>query len=164
MLHSWNGSTDGNGATARVFLFDFKKAFDLIDHCLLVAKLHTYNLPPWVINWIIDFLTCRKQRVKLDQDCFSVWAEIPQGTKLGPWLFLIMINDLSTPDSEIWKFMDDTTVDDIIDKNDVSTIQNTINDLTTQISTEKFQLNETASAKNYVLGLVNQVLILTQLL
>ena len=43
VLHSWNGSTDGNGATARVILFDFKKAFDLIDHCLLVAKLHTYN-------------------------------------------------------------------------------------------------------------------------
>ena len=47
MLHSWNGSTDGNDATARVILFDFKKAFDLIDHSLLVAKLHTYNLPPW---------------------------------------------------------------------------------------------------------------------
>ena len=43
VLHSWNGSTDGNGATARVILFDFKKSFDLIDHCLLVAKLHTYN-------------------------------------------------------------------------------------------------------------------------
>ena len=53
-----------------------------------------------------------------------------------------MINDLSTPDSEIWKFVDDTTVDEIIDKNGVSTIQNTINDLTTQISAEKFQLNE----------------------
>ena len=67
--------------------------------------------------------------------------------------FLIMINDLSIPGSEIWKFVDVTTVDEIIDNNGVSTIQNTINDLTTQIS-----------AKNYVLGLVNQVLILTQLL
>jgi hypothetical protein len=45
MLHSRNDSTDGNGATVRVILFDFKKAFDLIDHGLLVAKLHTHNLP-----------------------------------------------------------------------------------------------------------------------
>ena len=41
MLHSWNSSTDGNGATTRVVLFDFKKAFDLIDHHILIAKLTT---------------------------------------------------------------------------------------------------------------------------
>ena len=45
MLLSWTYSTDGNGATVRVILFDFKKAFDLIDHNLLVFKLHTCNLP-----------------------------------------------------------------------------------------------------------------------
>ena len=44
MLHSWNGSTDGNGATVRVVLFDFKKAFDLIDHHILVRKLHSFSL------------------------------------------------------------------------------------------------------------------------
>ena len=88
MLHSWNGSTDGTGATVRVILFDFKKAFDLIDHGLLVTKLQTYNLPHWVVNWITDFLTCRKQRVKLNQGDYSDWAEVhagvPQGTKLSP--------------------------------------------------------------------------------
>jgi hypothetical protein len=66
MLHSWNDSTDRNGAPN-----------DLIDHGLLVAKLHTYNLPHRVINWIIDFLTCRKQRVKLNQEDYSDWAKIP---------------------------------------------------------------------------------------
>jgi hypothetical protein len=48
-----------NGATVRAILFDFKKAFDLIDHGLSVAKLHTYKLLHWVINCIVGFLTCR---------------------------------------------------------------------------------------------------------
>ena len=39
MIHTWNSATDGNGATVRVVLFDFKKAFDLIDHWVLVRKL-----------------------------------------------------------------------------------------------------------------------------
>ena len=87
MLHSWNCSTDGNGATVRVVLFDFKKSFDLIDHHILVRKLRSFALPEVVVSWIIDFLTNRKQRVKLSQDCFSEWgtvpAGVPQGTKLG---------------------------------------------------------------------------------
>ena len=97
MLHFLNTSTDGNGATTRVVLFDFKKAFDLIDHRLLLHKLATYDIPQWVFEWIKDFLTRRKQRVKLSQDCYSEWefvpAKVSQGTKLGPWLFVIIVND-----------------------------------------------------------------------
>jgi hypothetical protein len=91
MLHFLNASTDGNGATTRVILFDYKKAFDLIGHRLLLNKLATYDIPQWTLEWITDFLTCRKQRVKLSVDCYSEWelipAGVPQGTKLGPWLF-----------------------------------------------------------------------------
>ena len=45
MTHTWYSATDGNGATVRAVLFDFKKAFDLIDHGILVQKLHLFNIP-----------------------------------------------------------------------------------------------------------------------
>ena len=63
MIHKWNEATDGTGATVRVVLFDFKKAFDLIDHHLLLSKLATYDLPQWVYIWIKDFFTGKKPRV-----------------------------------------------------------------------------------------------------
>lgn len=71
MTHAWYSATDGNGATARAVLFDFKKAFALIDHGILVQKLRLFNIPEAVILWITDFLSCRKQRVKLGQEVFQ---------------------------------------------------------------------------------------------
>jgi len=64
MAYNWLVNTDGNGATARVVLLDFRKAFDLIDHSVLVQKLSTYDIPSKVKSWIVDFLMGRGQRVK----------------------------------------------------------------------------------------------------
>ena len=68
LTHAWYKATDGNGATVRAVLFDFKKAFDLIDHGILVQKLRLFNIPQAIILWITDFLSCRKQRGKQGQD------------------------------------------------------------------------------------------------
>ena len=79
MLHSWLESADGNGATTRAVLFDFPKAFDLIDHHVLSQKLSTYDFPESIMCWILDFLTNRRQRVKLSCDCVSEWRAVPAG-------------------------------------------------------------------------------------
>ena len=146
MIHSWNGGTDGNGATARVILFDFKKAFDLLDHQILVRKLHTYNFHEETVSWIVDFLTDRMQRVKIGQDFYSEWASVPagvtEGTKLGPWLFVMMINDLNIPNTEMWKYVDDTTICEIVAKDQFSSIQSAVDVFSKNASNDKFQLNE----------------------
>ena len=142
MVHAWNGATEGNGAVVRVVLFDFRKAFDPIDHKILPKKLRTFDTCQAVIAWITDFLTCRKQRVKVRQ-WGAVPARVPQGTKLGPWLFIGTINDLDISNSELWKHVDDTTVDisEPVPKSASSKIQSAMDSLASSAAAD-FQLNE----------------------
>ena len=71
-------------------------------------KLLMLNLPKQVVCWIIDFLMFRKQRTKLSNECYSEWlyvlAGVLQGTKLGPWMFLLMVNELHALGLDVWKF------------------------------------------------------------
>ena len=127
MIHNWSQSTDGSGAAVRTVLFDYKKAFDLIDHGILAEKISKLPIPKAVVRWTIDFLQDKKQRVKLANDCVSEWgvvpAGVPQGTKPGPWLFLLMINDLKIT---AWKYVDDTTVSEVVKKGDTSKAQDAV--------------------------------------
>jgi len=146
MIDKWLEATDGNGASVRVLLFDYRKAFDLTDRKILVNKLKQVNIPNSVIDWVIDFLSGRSQRVKLGKDCVSEWGTapsgVPQGTKLGPWLFLLMINDLTVPSIfNMWKYVDDTTVSENIPKGQQSKSQEAVDAIYDWPKENLFQLN-----------------------
>ena len=83
MVHNWLQATDGYVASVGVLLFDYRKAFDMIDHSTLVAKLKQVDIPNSITNWIIDFLSDRSQKAKLGNDCLLEWDRVPSGVSQG---------------------------------------------------------------------------------
>ncbi len=96
MFDMWAKASNTATTQIRVLLLDYRKASDLIDHNILLAKLMSYDVQPVLLHWIYSFLSERKQRIKVGQ-IMSEWVTlnggVPQGTKLGCLLFIAQIND-----------------------------------------------------------------------
>lgn len=129
-----------------VVLLDFSKAFDKVNHSKLLWKLHQYGIRGKVLSWIRAFLGNRSQRVVIDgeeSDSIPVNSGVPQGSVLGPILFLAYINDL--PDgisSQVRLFADDTALYLTIKSDEDSlALQNDLNALSVWESKWDMQFN-----------------------
>ena len=111
VLEHWTAAIDENQQVDSIY-FDFAKAFDKVPHQRLLTKIKSYGINGRLLSWIESFLSSREQRVVIN-GCKSEWTNVksgvPQGSILGPLLFILYINDLPECVSSVCKlFADDT--------------------------------------------------------
>ena len=133
VINDWAKILDNRGQVD-TFILDFEKAFDTPPHELLKSKLFGYGIGGKTLKWIDSFLCFRQQRVVVNgvkSDWAPVLSGVPQGTVLGPLLFSLYINDISSDiESEIRLFADDCVCyREIKDEKDTMKLQRDIDRL-----------------------------------
>ena len=148
MTEAIRSALDHGSVTCGIFV-DFQKAFDTVNHDILLKKLEHYGFRGVINNWFCSYLTDRKQKVIIngfESESKNIFHGVPQGSVLGPILFLIYINDLHKciKYSTTYHFADDTNLLHI--SKDYKTLQRKINydlfSLHKWLTANKISLNE----------------------
>ena len=117
IVHKIHEALD-SGNEVRMGFLDISKAFDKVWHKGLIFKLKTIGVRGPLLNWIVSYLSQRKQRVVINgqsSDWGDIEAGVPQGSVLGPLLFLIYINDITKNlQSNCFLFADDSSLFQIV--------------------------------------------------
>ena len=142
-------SVDQNEVPIGIFL-DLSKAFDVIDHNILLSKLPSYGIRGIALDWLCSYLKQRSQRVEISywnegtlfthlSDSFPIAHRAPQGSILGPILFLLYVNDLpsSIRNGRTILFADDTNI-----LSNKETLNDTISDVSQWFHNNKLIVNE----------------------
>ena len=113
-IDDWKTALDLGDVVATVMI-DLSQAFDTINHNLLIEKLEAYGIRRVKLSWFSNYLSERRQRMLLDgehSDWTGLTKGVPQGSILGPMLFLLFVNDLSdvVQHCTVNLYTDDTTI------------------------------------------------------
>ena len=131
-----------------IILLDFAKAFDTVPHQRLLTKLQHYGIQSNTYNWIKAWLSNRTQQVLLDgvtSSSVSITSGVPQGTVLGPLMFLHYINDIITNiNSPLRIFADNCLLYRIINTpEDTAILQQDLDQIASWLTTWQLRLNIT---------------------
>ena len=129
LVEKITSSLDSRDIVIGIFL-DLKKAFDTVDHRIMIRKLYASGIRGNILNWFISYLDDRSQYVAFDEthsSTQSIKSGIPRGSILGPLLLIIYINDICNVSEMLFYILyaDDTTV--IIKDKDISILLQTLN-------------------------------------
>ena len=147
VIYDWLTALD-NGQEVCVVFFDIQKAFDSVPHLPLLQKLEQIGINPYILRWVQSYLTERRQFVVVEGSCsptLQVVSGVPQGSVLGPLLFVIYLNDVAdciSGGSKINLFADDIALYRIItNPDDYLTLQADVNAIKSTLTTKYLTLN-----------------------